>query len=355
MRTARDLRGVAGRLLRHGLAGPRAGWSVRTSGGQSPRRRDRDRPDRVRLSFRALPDCLSGRCAIRRDHLQRSFQEGMGSLRSSAIPVTTSFLTNFASVRLIWHVQIASIVIAHVAAVSIAHLDCDPSGRSAPDRDRRPAPDDDVDDRLHPLRIVAAFRAGDRLAWTPSLSGNGPAPKSWIRSKPRMAAALENERSWRIDGAGRSRGGMIQIEGLNVRFGEFQAVQGVSFRSPRARRSVWSASPARARPRSEGDRGSDRRLAGAHRDRRRDAGSPTLQDVLPQGTDGVPGPVRLLHPRHTVDRTLAEPPSIHGLGSVGARVERMLDAVGLGPRVPLPLSAPALGRAAPARWRSRAP
>ena len=36
--------------------------------------------------------------------------------------VTTSFLTNFAPVRLIWHVQIASIVIAHVAAVSIAHL-----------------------------------------------------------------------------------------------------------------------------------------------------------------------------------------------------------------------------------------
>jgi hypothetical protein len=36
--------------------------------------------------------------------------------------VTTSFLKNFASVRLIWHVQIASIVIAHVAAVSIAHL-----------------------------------------------------------------------------------------------------------------------------------------------------------------------------------------------------------------------------------------
>ena len=36
--------------------------------------------------------------------------------------VTTSFLTNFASVRLIWHVQIASIVIAHVVAVAIAHL-----------------------------------------------------------------------------------------------------------------------------------------------------------------------------------------------------------------------------------------
>jgi hypothetical protein len=36
--------------------------------------------------------------------------------------VTTSFLTNFASVRLIWHTQIASIVLAHVVAVAIAHL-----------------------------------------------------------------------------------------------------------------------------------------------------------------------------------------------------------------------------------------
>jgi hypothetical protein len=36
--------------------------------------------------------------------------------------VTTSFLTNFHSVRLIWHCQIAIIVIAHVAAVSIAHF-----------------------------------------------------------------------------------------------------------------------------------------------------------------------------------------------------------------------------------------
>jgi hypothetical protein len=36
--------------------------------------------------------------------------------------VTTSFLTNFDSVRLIWHCQILSIVIAHVVAVALAHL-----------------------------------------------------------------------------------------------------------------------------------------------------------------------------------------------------------------------------------------
>lgn len=36
--------------------------------------------------------------------------------------VTTSFLTNFHSVRLIWHGQVACIVVAHVVAVAIAHL-----------------------------------------------------------------------------------------------------------------------------------------------------------------------------------------------------------------------------------------
>jgi hypothetical protein len=36
--------------------------------------------------------------------------------------VTTSFLTNFEWVRVIWHGQIASVVIAHVMAVAIAHL-----------------------------------------------------------------------------------------------------------------------------------------------------------------------------------------------------------------------------------------
>ena len=38
------------------------------------------------------------------------------------VHATTSFLTNFDSVRLIWRCQIASIVIAHVVAVAIAHL-----------------------------------------------------------------------------------------------------------------------------------------------------------------------------------------------------------------------------------------
>jgi peptide/nickel transport system ATP-binding protein len=42
-------------------------------------------------------------------------------------------------------------------------------------------------------------------------------------------------------------------------------------------------------------------------------------------------PYGSLHPRHTVDRTLAEPIAIHSLGDAGPRVERALRAVGLGP------------------------
>ncbi len=41
-------------------------------------------------------------------------------------------------------------------------------------------------------------------------------------------------------------------------------------------------------------------------------------------------PYGSLHPRHTVDRLLAEPLAIHGLGNEQERIERALDEVGLG-------------------------
>jgi peptide/nickel transport system ATP-binding protein len=41
-------------------------------------------------------------------------------------------------------------------------------------------------------------------------------------------------------------------------------------------------------------------------------------------------PYGSLHPRHTVDRILAEPLIIHGMGDEQARIERALDEVGLG-------------------------
>jgi len=41
-------------------------------------------------------------------------------------------------------------------------------------------------------------------------------------------------------------------------------------------------------------------------------------------------PYGSLHPRQTVDRLLAEPLAIHGVGDAEARIERALDEVGLG-------------------------
>jgi peptide/nickel transport system ATP-binding protein len=42
-------------------------------------------------------------------------------------------------------------------------------------------------------------------------------------------------------------------------------------------------------------------------------------------------PYASLHPRHTVDRALSEPLEIHGIAGSNERVEKALDAVGLGP------------------------
>jgi peptide/nickel transport system ATP-binding protein len=70
-------------------------------------------------------------------------------------------------------------------------------------------------------------------------------------------------------------------------------------------------------------------------------------------------PYGSLHPRHTVDRTLAEPLAIHGLRDPGARVEQALAAVGLGPafryRYPHQLSGGQRQRVAIARALMLAP
>ena len=66
-------------------------------------------------------------------------------------------------------------------------------------------------------------------------------------------------------------------------------------------------------------------------------------------------PYGSLHPRHTVDRTLAEPLAIHGERDAEARILQALREVGPRAVLPLPLSAPALRRPAPAhRHRPRA-
>jgi ABC-type dipeptide/oligopeptide/nickel transport system ATPase subunit len=125
---------------------------------------------------------------------------------------------------------------------------------------------------------------------------------------------------------------MIEIAGLSVRFGDFQAVQGVSFRvaegqafglvgeSGSGKTTVLKALAGlvhdwRGRIVLEGETLGHRRSRAFCR---------RVQMVFQD-------PYGSLHPRHTVDRTLAEPALIHGLGDIGGRIDRMLEAVGLDP------------------------
>jgi ABC-type dipeptide/oligopeptide/nickel transport system ATPase subunit len=125
---------------------------------------------------------------------------------------------------------------------------------------------------------------------------------------------------------------MIEIDALEVRFGDFYAVRDASFRveageafglvgeSGSGKTTVLKAIAGllrgwRGRIRVAGETLGDRRSASFCR---------RVQMVFQD-------PYGSLHPRHTVDRTLAEPVLIHRLGEVGPRVERALRAVGLGP------------------------
>ena len=125
---------------------------------------------------------------------------------------------------------------------------------------------------------------------------------------------------------------MIDVTSLDVRFGEFHAVRGISFRV--AKGEAFGV---------VGESGSGKTTV-----------LKAIAGLIPDWTgriaiDGQPlgrwrspsfcrkvqmifqDPYGSLHPRHTVDRTLAEPIAIHRLGDAGARVERALRAVGLGP------------------------
>ncbi|MGH6905552.1 MAG: ABC transporter ATP-binding protein, partial [Geminicoccaceae bacterium] len=123
---------------------------------------------------------------------------------------------------------------------------------------------------------------------------------------------------------------MIEIADLDVRFGDFRAVQNASFRvaegeafglvgeSGSGKTTVLKAIAGlivdwRGRITVDGAALGQRRSKAFYRQ---------VQMVFQD-------PYGSLHPRHTVDRTLAEPLAIHGLGDAAARVERALDAVGL--------------------------
>jgi ABC-type dipeptide/oligopeptide/nickel transport system ATPase subunit len=125
---------------------------------------------------------------------------------------------------------------------------------------------------------------------------------------------------------------MIEIESLDVRFGTFHAVREASFRvaagqafglvgeSGSGKTTVLKAIAGLIAD-WQGRITVDGKALGA---RRSPAFYRKVQMIFQD-------PYGSLHPRHTVDRTLAEPLAIHGLGDAGGRVERALRAVGLGP------------------------
>jgi ABC-type dipeptide/oligopeptide/nickel transport system ATPase subunit len=153
---------------------------------------------------------------------------------------------------------------------------------------------------------------------------------------------------------------MIEIKGLDVRFGDFRAVQDVSFRvaegeafglvgeSGSGKTTVLKAIAGLIT-------GWDGRIAVAGQP----LGQRRSKDFYRQVQMVFQDPYGSLHPRHTVDRTLAEPLAIHGLRDPGARVEQALAAVGLGPafryRYPHQLSGGQRQRVAIARALMLAP
>ncbi len=124
----------------------------------------------------------------------------------------------------------------------------------------------------------------------------------------------------------------LRVQGLRVEFDGFVAVDGVSFEvAPGASFGIVGES-------GSGKSTVLRAICGLARK----AGG----EIALTGEDALPAPgstafrrrVQMvfqdpygsLHPRQTVDRILAEPLAIHGIGDAETRIERALDEVGLG-------------------------
>jgi peptide/nickel transport system ATP-binding protein len=123
---------------------------------------------------------------------------------------------------------------------------------------------------------------------------------------------------------------MIDVEGLHIRFGDIEAVKGVSFSVP-AGTSFGIV----------GESGSGkstvlRALSGLNHDwtgQMRIAGVPLTRvrgrDFYRRVQMVFQDPYGSLHPRHTVDRALSEPLIVHGIPDGEARIRRALTEVAL--------------------------
>jgi ABC-type dipeptide/oligopeptide/nickel transport system ATPase subunit len=127
-------------------------------------------------------------------------------------------------------------------------------------------------------------------------------------------------------------GAMLEVADMHVRFDTVHAVRGVSFQVAQGESfgivgesGSGKSTVLRAVAGLNADWTGTVRVAGTEvRPKRERSFYKRVQMVFQD-------PYGSLHPRHTVDRVLAEPLAIHGIGDAEARIERVLKDVGLGP------------------------
>ena len=124
----------------------------------------------------------------------------------------------------------------------------------------------------------------------------------------------------------------IRVGGLDVRFGDIHAVRDTSFDVAAGESfglvgesGSGKSTVLRALSGLNPDWTGGIEILGAPQGRRRSRGFHRAVQMVFQDPFGS------LHPRHTVDRALAEPLAIHGIDDVEARIERVLAEVQLGP------------------------
>jgi len=130
---------------------------------------------------------------------------------------------------------------------------------------------------------------------------------------------------------------MIRVRDLEVAFGKgasaVRAVRGLSFRVAEGESfgivgesGSGKSTVLRALAGLNPDWTGQVEIAGRRQAARRDKAFYKLVQMVFQDPYGS------LHPRHTVDRILAEPVAIHRLGEADRRIDQVLEEVGLGPR-----------------------